>query len=88
MVTGVVDPQHYSVIACLALAHCKDFFCANKDQFGKRLILNNCSSADGLFLFSSLAWGGDTEVSGAGFFVSFSSLAGCCPILSDMELIT
>lgn len=47
---------NFHVIQCRSLAHTRDFSLANRNQLGRRIILNNFSDFDGLFLFSSTVW--------------------------------
>lgn len=61
------------VIASRAYVHVLEFSCATADQFGKRLLLNNFSSADGPYLFISNFWNVATKVGGAGFYCSTSN---------------
>lgn len=72
------------VIACRALSHVQDFCASNRCLLGQKLILNNFTCADELFLFSHSSSNPDTSVCSAGFFLSNSNyvvhLAGYCPI--------
>lgn len=51
----------------------KNFPVPIMDLLGMRLILNNFSIIHELYLFSFLAWRGDSEVSGADFFIANSN---------------
>lgn len=75
------NSPNYSVIAHRAFNHTWEFSCANRNLLGSKLILNNFSSADGLFIFSSATWNGSNQVFNSGFFISDAThsihLAGC-----------
>lgn len=84
-------PPNCSIIVCWAFTHAIEFSQANMGQFSYRMILNNFSNTDGLFLFSSMTWNGATEVGGAGFFLFNSnhtiSLVRCCSTPIDTNFV-
>ncbi|XP_039125466.1 uncharacterized protein LOC120261592 [Dioscorea cayenensis subsp. rotundata] len=72
------------VIVARAFSHAKEFSFAHADKLGSRLILNNFSFRDGLFLFVASQWNEASEVGNVGFFCVSSNLsvmlAGAGPI--------
>lgn len=72
---------NYSVIVNKAAAHVHEFSISTMNPLGKKLILNNFSSADGYFLFINATSNHTTLVKSVGFFFSNAnyviSLTGC-----------
>lgn len=74
-------PPNFPVMVSIAIAHVQEHINANRDLLGRRLILNNFSSADGLLLFSHASFSQNTQVRSIGFFLSNSNgivfFSGC-----------
>lgn len=78
------------LISFRAFHFAKNNFTSHSPVFGRKLLLNNFTDSDSLFLFSAAYWNEDTKVSSAGFFISNSqynlSLVGCCPLDASSKL--
>lgn len=74
-------------IAFKAVAHVKDFLQENSSLMGRRLLLNNFSLVDSLFLFYAHWWTDTSKTGKLGFFISNHthaiSCAGCCTFKAE-----
>lgn len=75
------------IIASKAIAHAKDHLLEKSSLLGRRLLLNNFTQANGLFLFYALRWNDSSKTGKVGFLVSnhayIISCAGCCTFYAD-----
>ncbi|XP_039136968.1 uncharacterized protein LOC120274488 [Dioscorea cayenensis subsp. rotundata] len=64
---------NYPLLVRKAIAHVQEFLQGNASLCGRRLLLNNFSHADGLFLFFAFSWNCANKVGHLGYFVSNST---------------
>lgn len=78
------------LISIRAFQFAKSNFHIGYNMIGKKLLLNNFTSTDGLFLFSEAHWNEDNKVGFIAYFISNSNykiiLAGCRPVECSSKL--
>ncbi|XP_039128871.1 uncharacterized protein LOC120265002 [Dioscorea cayenensis subsp. rotundata] len=85
-----INPN-FGLIACKAICFANDFFQPTALNWGTKLLLNNFTNSDGLFLFIAASLNVHNQVYHVGFFIADFDfnivIAGSCPLADSTCLV-